>query len=277
MGDELWPGESTARQWSPGGNRLDTGTAHSARMYNFYLGGKDNYPADREAANKVIELFPSIRTAAQENRRFLGRAVRALAAELGVRQFLDIGTGLPTAGNTHEVAQVVAPDARIVYVDNDPLVMTHARALLRSTPEGATDYLEADLRDPKTILEGARQTLDFDQPIALMLVAILHFLPDADDPYGIVSRLVGELPAGSYLVLTHATGDYLSEETIARAASGPVPVQLRSRPQIAKFFDPLDLLPPGLVPMARWRAESESEPRPTDEETSAFAAVAKIP
>src|SRR5215468_6720626 len=176
---------------------LDTGHAHSARIYNYWLGGKDNYAADREAAEQAIAANPGIVRDVRANRAFLARAVHYLAAECGVRQFLDIGTGLPTASNTHEVAQAIAPDARIVYVDNDPIVLAHARALLTSTPQGATAYLDADLRDPATILHAAAQTLDFGKPIALLLLIILHLIPDIDEPYGIVTALLQALAPGS--------------------------------------------------------------------------------
>src|SRR5690242_16640062 len=179
-------------------SRLDTSVPHPARRYNYWLGGKDNFAADRESGDAVVKLFPSIRTAAIENRAFLRRAVTLLAGELGIRQFLDIGTGLPTADNTHEVAQRVAPDSRVVYVDNDPLVMVHARALLTAAPgAGPTDYVEADVRSPEHILREAAKLLDFDRPVALMLVAVLHFLADEEDPHGIVRRLLGALPPGS--------------------------------------------------------------------------------
>src|SRR6516165_6157581 len=187
--------------------KLDTRHAHSARIYNYWLGGKDHFAADREAAEQAIAANPGIVADVRANREFLVRAVRYLAADCGIRQFLDIGTGLPTASNTHEVAQAVAPDARAVYVDNDPIVLSHARALLASTPEGATAYLDADLRDTSVILREAAQTLDFEQPVALMLLIILHLIPDADDPYGIVAALVQALPTGSYLVLAHPASD----------------------------------------------------------------------
>jgi hypothetical protein len=255
---------------------LDTGEPHSARRYNYWLGGKDNFEADRKSGDEVAAMFPSIRTAALENRGFLRRAVTLLAGELEVRQFLDIGTGLPTADNTHEVAQGVAPGSRVVYVDNDPLVMVHARALLTSAPGfGVTDYIETDLREPEKILKEAARTLDFSQPVALMLVAILHFISDKDDPYGVVARLVDALPPNSYLVMSHTTGEYLSEKFIAAAADAGM--WFRDRDQFARFFDGLELLPPGIVSTAQWRAEHESEPRPTDEQTATYCALARIP
>src|SRR5580700_5135422 len=183
----------------PAGDRpaLDTSVAHSARVHDYWLGGKDNFAADREAGDAVMEAYPGIVMSVRENRAFLARAVRFLTAEAGIRQFLDIGTGVPASGNTHEVAQSAAPQCRVVYVDYDPVVLTHARALLTSAPEGATDYIDADLRDPSKIIQEAARTLDFSQPVAVMLIAIMHLIVDADDPYGIVGRLMAAVPAGS--------------------------------------------------------------------------------
>jgi len=239
---------------------FDTRHAHSARVYNYWLGGKDNYAADREAAEQAIAANPGIVADVRANRAFLARAVRYLAAECGIRQFLDIGTGLPTASNTHEVAQAAAPQARIVYVDNDPVVLAHARALLTSTPEGATAYLDTDLRDTSAILKAASKTLDFTEPVALMLLIILHLIPDADDPYGIVARLVKALPAGSYLVLAHPASDIraakMAEMTrrVNERMRGPK-ATMRDRPAITRFFDGLDLLEPGVVQPQQWRPE----------------------
>jgi hypothetical protein len=261
-------------------SRLDTSVPHPARRYDYWLGGKDNFAADRESGDAIAAAFPAIRTAVQENRGFLRRAVTYLTKEVGVRQFLDIGTGLPTANNTHEVAQGIAPASRIVYVDNDPLVLVHARALLTSSPQGATAYLDADLRDTDRILADAdvRGTLDFSQPIAVMLVAILHFIPDEADPYGIVARLVDALPAGSYLVMSHATGDFWSAEASADLASGRLgPLTPRNRDEFARFFDGLELVPPGITSIAQWRDEAEPPPRPTPAESYAYGAVARIP
>ena len=196
--------EFPARETAPG---LDTRHAHSARVYNYWLGGEDNFAADREAAEQAIAANPGIVADVRANRAFLVRAVRYLASACGIRQFLDIGTGLPTANNTHQVAQAAAPDARIVYADNDPIVLSHARALLPSTPEGACDYVDADLRDTSAILRAASATLDFGEPVALMLLIILHLIPDEDDPYGIVATLMRALPPGSYLVLAHPASD----------------------------------------------------------------------
>jgi len=197
--------------------------AHPARVYDYWLGGKDNFPADREAAERAIAALPIIRVAARANRAFLGRAVRYLAAEAGIRQFLDIGTGLPTSPNVHEVAQAVAPESRIVYVDNDPIVLVHARALLTSGPQGVTSYVDADLRDPDTILRAVAKTLDFTQPMAVMLVAILQFIAAAEDPHAIVARLLAAVPSGSYLVLSHPNGSCRVGEvagSVLIAASG---------------------------------------------------------
>ena len=261
-------------------SRLDTSVPHPARRYDYWLGGKDNFAADRESGDAIAAAFPAIRTAVQENRGFLRRAVTYLTKEVGVRQFLDIGTGLPTANNTHEVAQAIAPESRIVYVDNDPLVLVHARALLTSSPQGATAYLDADLRDTDRILADAevRSTLDFSQPIAAMLVAILHFIPDEADPYGIVARLVDALPAGSFLVMSHATGDFWSAKARADLASGRLgPLTPRTHDEFARFFEGLELVPPGITSIAQWRDEGEPPPRPTAEESYAYGAVARIP
>jgi hypothetical protein len=273
------PGSSSVAS-DPASSRLDTTVPHPARRYDYWLGGKDNFAADRESGDAIAAAFPSIRTAVRENRRFLRRTVTFLTEQAGVRQFLDIGTGLPTANNTHEVAQALAPESRIVYVDNDPLVLVHARALLTSSPQGATAYLDADLRDTTKILGDAevRRTLHFSQPVALMLVAILHFIPDEADPYGIVSRLVAAMPSGSYLVMSHATGDFWTARARADIASGRFgPLSPRTHEQVARFFDGLELVPPGIVSIAEWRAENEPEPRPTAEESYAYGAVARIP
>jgi hypothetical protein len=259
-------------------SRLDTSVVHPARRYNYWLGGKDNYEVDRQSGDATAAMFPSIRTAVVENRRFLRRAVTLLTEEAGIRQFLDIGTGLPSADNTHEVAQRSAPDARVVYVDNDPLVMVHARALLTGASEtGVTDYIEADVRDPEAILKEAARTLDFRQPVALMLVSIMHFIPEEENPYDLVARLVAALPSGSYLVMSNGTSEYVSPEVVTQSAQGPAPIWLRSREQIARFFDGLELLPPGIVSAAQWRAEDEPQPRPSDEDVSMYAAIARIP
>jgi O-methyltransferase involved in polyketide biosynthesis len=235
---------------------FDPGVPNPARMWNYWLGGKDNFAADRDAAERVLQVMPSMPLIARAARLFLIDAVYQLADRHGVRQFLDIGTGLPTADNTHHVAQRVAPESRIVYVDHDPVVLSHAQALLTSSPEGQTDYIQADLRDTDTILAGAARTLDFSQPVAVLLIAILHFIPDADNPYGIVARLMDAVPSGSYLVMAHAASDIAPEASaeMARLYNGmsPVPITPRSREQVARFFDGLDMAPPGLVPISQW-------------------------
>jgi hypothetical protein len=283
VSDETWgwvpaadqPDQTDQREWL---ERLDSSVVHPARRYNYWLGGTDNFAADRESGDATAAMFPTIRTAVVENRRFLRRAVTLLTEQAGIRQFLDIGTGLPSADNTHEVAQRLAPEARVVYVDNDPLVMVHARALLRRASDaGLTDYIEADLRDPDKILEHARRTLDFSQPVALMLVAILHFIREDEDPYGLVRRLIDALPSGSYLVISHGTGEWLTPEIIAESATGPAPIWFRSRDQFAQFFAGLELVEPGIVSAAHWRAENEARPRPSAEEISMYSAVARIP
>ncbi|HET9899407.1 MAG TPA: SAM-dependent methyltransferase [Streptosporangiaceae bacterium] len=237
---------------------LDTWHAHSARVYNYWLGGKDNFMADREAAELAIAANPGIVEDVRANRAFLGRAVQYLVKEQGIRQFLDIGTGLPTAGNTHEVAQAADPRARVVYVDNDPVVLAYARTLLTSMPEGATSYLQADLRDTPAILAEAARVLDLARPVALMLLIILHLIPEADDPYKIVTELVDALPSGSYLALAHPASDIRAEQMaemtrrVNDRMSGPG-ATLRDRAAISRFFDGLELLEPGVVQPQHWR------------------------
>jgi hypothetical protein len=242
-----------------GGSELggfDVSVPNPARMWNYWVGGKDNFAADRQAAEQVLEVMPSLPVIAWLARRFLIDAVHRLAAGYGVRQFLDIGTGLPTADNTHDVAQQAAPQSKIVYVDNDPVVLTHARALLTSSSEGKTDYIPADLRDTAAILSGAERTLDFSQPVAVLLIAVLHFIPDADDPYGIVARLMDAVPPGSYLVIAHAARDIqtgaIAEMTRRYNELSPVPVTPRTSEQVARFFDGLDVIEPGVVPIRQW-------------------------
>jgi hypothetical protein len=259
-------------------SRIDTSVPHPARRYNYWLGGKDNFAADRASGDAVAAAFPNIRLAAMENRGFLRRAVTMLTEGAGIRQFLDIGTGLPSADNTHEVAQRIAPDAKVVYVDNDPLVMVHARALLTSASDvGVTDYVEVDVREPDTILREAERTLDLKQPVALMLIAVLHFVPEEDDPYGVVARLVDALAPGSYLAMSHATAEFLDAKMLAGFAKSPATPSFRSREQFARFFDGLELLAPGIVSAAQWRAEGEPQPRPTAEDTATYCAVARKP
>ena len=253
--------------------------AHSARLWKYLLGGKDNYPVDREAAQVALSLMPDLVNAARADRAFLVRAVRYLAGEVGIRQFLDIGTGLPTANNTHEVAQATAPECRLVYVDNDPLILAHARALLTSTPQGATDYIHADLRDPDTILREAAGTLDFTQPVALMLLGIVNFVIDDGEAYAIVDRLLDALPSGSYLVMTHPTddirGEAVRESMRLWNESGSAPITARSRDQITRFFDRLELLAPGVVSSSLWRPDPNEIGSPV--EVVEFCGVGRKP
>jgi hypothetical protein len=244
---------------------FDVSVAHQARIYNYWLGGKDNYAADRKAAEAAVAAYPGVASGARANRQFLARAVRHLAGEGGIRQFLDIGTGIPTANNTHEVAQSVAPGSRIVYADYDPVVLAHARALLDSSDEGTTDYLNADLRDPDAILEQAARTLDFSQPVGIMLIAILHAIGDDEDPYAIVAKLLAAVPAGSYLTVSHPASD-IDPEKIADATSRLNQLShqhftLRDHDEVTRFFSGLELLDPGLVRIEDWRPEPRSELR----------------
>jgi hypothetical protein len=241
-------------------DRIRTDIAHNARVWNHWLGGKDNYAVDRAVGDHVTGMFPNIGEVARADRAFLGRAVSHLAGEAGVRQFLDIGTGLPTAENTHEVAQRVAPDARIVYVDNDPIVLAHARALLTGSPHGATEYIDADAHHPERILGAVEPTLDLKQPVAVMMLGILNFILDTDEARSIVRTLMDAVPSGSYLVLTHPTQE-LGGEGQAPAMkfwneNATPPVRTRTGEEIASFFEGLELLEPGLVSCALWRAES---------------------
>ena len=257
---------------------IDTTRPHPARRYNYWLGGKDNFAVDRESGDAIAAAMPSIRIATLENRRFLQRAVR-FVAEQGVRQFLDIGTGLPTADNTHEVAQSIDPAARVVYADNDPLVLAHARALLTGSRRGTTAYLDADLRDPQRILGDPvlRDTLDLSRPVALMLVAILHFIRDDEHPREILDQLVGALAPGSYLVVSHATWDYLPDEVTAELQRSNADGRFRPRSaeQVATLLDGLDLVEPGIVPVSRWHAADAPRPRPSDADVSCYGAVAR--
>jgi hypothetical protein len=248
---------------SAGAPTFDTSVAHVARVYNYWLGGKDNFAADRAAAEQAMAAFPDIVLSARANRAFLRRAVTYLAREAGIRQFLDIGTGIPSANNTHEVAQSVVSDSRIVYVDNDPVVLAHARALLTTTPDGATDYIEADLRQAEQILAKAAQTLDFSKPVAVMLMAILQHLSDADDPYRVVGTLMAAVPPGSYLVISHPAKDIHAAEMAAMAAQlnkmMAEKVTFRAEAEVAPFFAGLDLVEPGMTNVPDWRPETEEE------------------
>jgi len=239
---------------------INTNVAHPARIYDYFLGGKDNFPADRETAELALAATPMVRAMARENRAFLQRAVRFLAGEAGIRQFLDIGTGLPTQGNVHEIAQRIAPDARVVYVDNDPIVLAHSRALLDGDN---TTVIQADLRDPSTILghPGLHKVIDLDQPVALLLVAILHFIQDDSDPAGIVTQLRDAMTAGSYLTVSHGTVDVddaataVADRVLRAYQRSTAPVTLRSRQQIARYFDGFELVAPGLVQVQDWRPD----------------------
>jgi hypothetical protein len=239
---------------------FDTSVAHQARIYDYLLGGKDNYAADRAAAEELASIWPDMAFTTRANRAFLGRAVRYLTADAGIRQFLDIGTGIPTAGNTHQVAQAIAPETRAVYVDYDPVVLAHARALLISSEAGATDYIDADLRDTGTILAQAAELLDFTQPVAVTLLAILNAIPDSDNPYAIVARLMDAVPSGSYLAISHGGSDLLGQERLDGVTDIATrrmqqKVIYRSREQVARFFEGTDLVAPGLVRIEEWRPE----------------------
>ncbi|NLU69375.1 SAM-dependent methyltransferase [Streptomyces sp. HNM0574] len=262
---------------------IDTSRPHSARVYDYWLNGKNNYEADAVAAERVARIWPGVKLGAQLNRAFMRRATRWLAAEAGVRQFLDIGTGIPTEPNLHQVAQSVAPDSRVVYADNDPIVLQYAQALLTSSLEGRTAYVHADVTEPEQLLESPelRETLDLGRPVALSMIALLHFLTDERGAYDLVRRLLDPLPSGSYLVLTHATADFdpdlltrVSEAYQSTVTEG----QIRSNTEVARFFEGLELLDPGLVVCHRWRPDpSEPQPDITDAELSVYAGVARKP
>ena len=257
--DELSPDELVAR--------LDTGTAHPARVYDYWLGGKDNFTADREAAEQVIAANPTVLPGVRANRAFLHRAVQYLAADAGVRQFLDLGAGLPTNRNTHDVAQEAAPGARVVYVDNDPMVLAHARALLRGSTAGTTAYVQGDLRDTEKVLAEAGATLDFSQPVAVMALMVLQYVPDGDDPWQIVRDVLSGLPAGSYLTVSDTVLDIdtarVTEGTSRlNARMGPTKLTLRTRPDFARFFEGLDMVEPGIVPLPEWHGPGSEHPIP---------------
>ncbi|WP_327069688.1 SAM-dependent methyltransferase [Kitasatospora sp. NBC_01250] len=253
---------------------------HPARMYDYYLGGKDNFPADRAAAEQLLSSSPMVRVAARANRDFLQRAVRELAG-LGVRRFIDVGTGIPTAGNTHETAQQVHPESQVVYLDNDPIVLVHSRALLSGSTAGCTTVVQADLREPAVILQdpAVQRLLAPGEPVALLLFAILHFVDEADDPHAIVRELVRALPPGSYLALSHGTADFLPPEerglgpAVYRNASAQL--TLRGKDQVARFFDGLELVDPGLVTVAQWRPDQP--PAQTDAQVGIWAAIGRKP
>ena len=261
-------GDQSAYSWKDAEKDLmegiDTTVPHSARIWNYWLGGQDNYPADRAAGDQFLKAYPGMAAEARANRQFLSRATRYLVIEAGVRQFLDIGTGLPTADNTHEIAQRLNPACRIVYVDHDPLVLAHARALLTSTPEGVTDYVDADLHDPDKILDAAARTLDFSVPIALILSAIMGHVADNEGPHAIVSRLMDRLPSGSYLMLqdgttvSQANADALEDYS----QSGAIPYNLRTPEEVARYFDGLDVVEPGIIPIQQWRPDPADPAEP---------------
>ena len=263
----------------PGGRpspQFDTSVPHIARVYNYWLGGKDHFAADRELAEQFIAADPDVIAGVKANRAFLGRAVHYLAADAGIRQFLDIGTGIPTAKNTHEVAQRVIPAARVVYVDNDPIVLAHARALLTSDPAGATDFIDADLRDTGTILAEAARTLDFTRPVAVMLVGILQCIPDEDDPHGIVAKLMDAVPSGSYLAVSHPAADFTAEAVAGAALldkglAGRT--TFRGRAEVARLFDGLELVGAGLVSVSQWSSGQSADAKPL----ANWAGVARKP
>lgn len=261
--------------------KIDASVAHSARIYDFILGGKDNFEADRRAAEAAIARNPNMAVGMRANRAVMRRMTAYLAGEAGIRQFLDIGTGLPTSPNMHEIAQRTAPESRVVYVDNDPIVLAHARALLTSTAEGACTYIDADARDPETILADPKlgATLDLSRPVALMLFGIVHFLPDSDDPRAVVARFMAALPAGSYLAIQHPTADFYPPGVGSQSAyrGAGIPFQYRSKDEFARFLDGLELVDPGITPMSEWRPELEPGPQPSPSEAGAYAALAKKP
>ena len=276
MADRLMRADLMADDAPP--PKIDTTVAHIARVYDYWLGGKDHFAVDRAVGDKVLEIHPETVLSVRANRAFLARSVRYLAATEGIRQFLDIGTGLPSANNTHEVAQAVAPEARVVYVDNDPIVLAHARALLTSSPEGATAYLDADIRDMDTILDGAAEVLDFSKPVAVMLVAVLHMLRDEEDPRGVVTRLMSAVPPGSFLVVSHLASD-VQPETMAEMGrrlneSMTQQVTMRSKDEVTRFFDGLSLVEPGVVRTHEWRPDT---PRDAKTPGVLWAGVARKP
>ncbi|KAK1183992.1 SAM-dependent methyltransferase [Streptomyces sp. NBS 14/10] len=272
----------------PPSSPLNQGKPHSARMYDYFLGGKDNYVADRQAAAKVLTMWPGVMIAARTNRAFMHRAIRYLAAERGIRQFLDIGTGIPTSPNLHEVAQSIAPEARIVYADNDPIVLAHAQTLLSSVPQGRTAYVDANVAEPDTILNAPELTevLDLSQPVALSLCALLHFVPDEWDPYAIVQRLLEPLAPGSYLVLSHITPDFdpeATQRTVQIYHSGGIQGKIRTKAEVERFFTGLELVEPGIEVPHRWHPELAAPDTGTDtgdvtdEEVSFWVGVARKP
>jgi S-adenosyl methyltransferase len=264
---------------STASSRVDMTRPHSARVWDYWLGGKDNFEVDRELGDQIAEMFPHVVGTARGDREFMHRTTRYLATEVGIDQFLDIGTGLPTPPNLHQVAQEINPKARIVYVDNDPIVLVHARALLTSTPEGSCDYLDADLREPSRILREAGQTLDLDRPVAIMLMSVLHFVADLEDVVSILQRLLNSVPSGSYLALTHST-DEIGGRAVKKAfemwnATAHPKAQPRTQPEVTGLFDGLELIDPGVVSPPLWRPplDLETEPEPVP----LWAGVARKP
>lgn len=256
--------EAMATQQQTSSSPIDNGVPHSARIYDYWLGGKDNFAADRAVAEALMTAIPTVRSMAAENRHFVHRAARYLAGKAGVRQFLDIGTGIPTRPNLHEVAQQVAPETRVVYVDNDPIVLAHARALMISSEQGRSEYIHADMRQPEMILNHRtlREVLDLDQPVALTMIAILMLLNDADDPWRKVRVLMDALPSGSYVAITHPTGDFNPEAVkaaVASAVGSGMTLVPRSRDEVARFFEGWELVEPGIVPVMAWQPD-DGEP-----------------
>ena len=283
-GDDTWPRAPRSRGSMSGLKPIgscsgfDPSVPHPARIYSYWLGGKDHYAADREVAEEVIRRRPQVVAGARANRAFLARVVRYLAGECGIRQFLDIGTGLPAPASTHQVAQAIAPDSRVVYVDNDPLVLVHARALLTSGPRGSCGYVEADLRDTAAVLAGAAQTLDLARPVAVLLLAVLHLVADADNPAGVVAALARRLAPGSFVVISHLTGDFAPGPVTAGVkaynALVPGPLVARSHAQVSALFSGLPLVPPGVVPVSEWRP---AVVRPLPHAADLYAGVARAP
>jgi hypothetical protein len=257
---------------------FDATVAHPARIYDYWLGGKDNFAADRRAAEEVLATMPVMVQVARSVRLFLASVVHYLAADLGIRQFLDIGTGLPTANNTHQVAQRAAPESRIVYVDNDPIVLSHAQALLTSAPAGRCAYVDADARDPDKILDAAAAILDLTKPVAVMMLSVLHFIPDSDDPYALTARYLQAVPSGSYLAISHASSDINPGQQTAAARSynthSATAITLRSSAEVARFFNGLDLIPPGLTPLGQW---SPGAPQASPANLPTYTALARKP
>ncbi|MFF5565258.1 SAM-dependent methyltransferase [Streptomyces sp. NPDC012623] len=269
-----------AAQHSPE-DRFNTGEAHSARVYDYILGGKDNYEVDQEAGDSMCREWPALPVHMRANREFMHRAARHLAREKGIRQFLDIGTGLPTSPNVHEVVQEVSADSRVVYVDNDPIVLAHARALLTSAPEGRTAYIDADMRDPDAIIGSPQfqELLDLREPVGLMIIGILHFILKDDDDHGLVQRLLEPLPAGSYLAMTIGTADFAPAEVgrvAAEYARRGMPMQLRTHAEAEEFFAGLELVEPGLTQVHHWRPDAGRQPM-DDRDIAMYGAIARKP